>query len=95
VDALHPTTGAKATLDVLREIWTAQGQTAERLTDGDCTAVPSTTGKSCKRMTDVGFEALAEEYDGDMRAAWRATLKREGKLRPGAGLRDLLDEQSG
>ena len=37
--------------------------------------------KSCKRMTDVGFAELAAEYDGDLRAAWRATLKREGKLR--------------
>jgi len=71
---------AEATLNVLREIWTSQGQT-----DIDCAE-----GKSCERMTDVGFEALAEEYDGDIRAAWRATLKREGKLRPGGGLLDAL-----
>lgn len=71
---------AEATLSIIREIWAARGQTSLDCTDA----------KSCKRMTDVGFDALAEEYDGDMRAAWRATLKREGKLRPGGGVRDLL-----
>ena len=71
---------AEATLSIIREIWAARGQTSLDCTDA----------KSCKRMTDVGFDALAEEYDGDMQAAWRATLKREGKLRPGGGVRDLL-----
>jgi hypothetical protein len=71
---------AEATLSIIREIWAARGQTSLDYADA----------KSCKRMTDVGFDALAEEYDGDMRAAWRATLKREGKLRPGGGVRDLL-----
>jgi hypothetical protein len=58
-------------LRVLRDIWSASGQD-----DIDCG-----DARSCKRMTDVGFEEMAQEYDGDLRAAWRATLKREGKLR--------------
>jgi hypothetical protein len=42
-------------------------------------------------MTDVGFEALAEETDGDLRTAWRAQLAREGKLNHEAGsVRDLV-----
>jgi hypothetical protein len=59
------------TLHVLREIWAANGQD-----DIGCAEAGS-----CKRFGDVGFDALADEYDGDIRAAWRATLKREGKLR--------------
>ncbi|MGD0560022.1 MAG: hypothetical protein ABSA93_34270 [Streptosporangiaceae bacterium] len=58
-------------LRVLRDIWSARAQD-----DIDCA-----DARSCKRMTDVGFDELAQEYDGDLRAAWRATLKREGKLR--------------
>jgi hypothetical protein len=58
-------------LHVLREIWAINGQD-----DVGCAEVGS-----CKRFGDVGFDALADEYDGDIRAAWRATLKREGKLR--------------
>ena len=42
-------------------------------------------------MADVGFDGLAEETDGDLRAAWRARLEREGKLNPAAGsVRDLV-----
>jgi len=71
-------------LDVLREIWRSQGQTASELGD-ECGQ------KSCKRMDDagVGFEGFAP--DGDKAAAWRATLAREGKLsRSGGSLRDLV-----
>ena len=72
-------------LGVLREVWSAQGQTAEDIEDA---CGPS---KSCKRMTDVGFDGLAEETDGDLRLAWRTQLAREGKLNPGAGsVRDLV-----
>jgi hypothetical protein len=42
-------------------------------------------------MTDVGFEGLAEETDGDLRLAWRTQLAREGKLNQDAGsVRDLV-----
>ena len=72
-------------LGVLREVWSAQGQTAEDLEEA---WGPS---KSCKRMTDVGFDGLAEETDGDLRLAWRTQLAREGKLNQGAGsVRDLV-----
>jgi hypothetical protein len=71
-------------LDVLREVWSAQGQSSADLDEayGDT--------KACKRMQDVGFEDLADS-SGDLRAAWRATLQREGKLNPEAGtVRDLI-----
>jgi hypothetical protein len=72
-------------LEVLREVWSAQGQTAENV-DDDCGPV-----KACKRMADVGFDGLAEETDGDLRLAWRTQLAREGKLNRGGGsVRDLV-----
>ena len=72
-------------LDVLRSVWSAQGQTTEDVEE----ACGNT--KSCKRMADVGFDGLAEETDGDLRLAWRTQLAREGKLNPDAGsVRDLV-----
>ena len=68
-------------LEVLREVWSARGQTTADLDDA------SGHGKSCKRMADVGFGDL-DGGDGDLRAAWRDRLEREGKLQPGASLRD-------
>jgi hypothetical protein len=80
---------AKEVLEVLREVWSAQGQSAEDVEEACGTAL--TTGKSCQRMTDVGFDGLAEEADGDLRLAWRTRLAREGKLNQGAGsVRDLV-----
>ena len=76
-------------LEVLRGVWSAQGQTAEDVEEACGTA--HTTGRSCQRMTDVGFDGLAEETDGDLRLAWRTQLAREGKLNRGAGsVRDLV-----
>jgi hypothetical protein len=72
-------------LDVLRGVWSAQGQTSEDLEE----ACGNT--KSCQRMADVGFDGLAEETDGDLRVAWRTQLAREGKLNSDAGsVRDLV-----
>ena len=72
-------------LEVLREVWSARGQTAEDVEEA------CGTTRSCKRMTDVGFDGLAEETDGDLRAAWRERLRREGKLDPQAdSIRDLI-----
>lgn len=71
-------------LDVLREIWRSQGQTAADLDD-------SCEQKSCKRMDDagVGFDDFAA--DGDLAGAWRAKLAREGKLSDSGGtVRDLV-----
>ena len=59
--------------EVLRGIWSASGQTAAEL---DELFGPA---KSCKNMRDVGFGGLADSGK-DLRAAWRATLEREGKL---------------
>ena len=71
-------------VEVLRAVWSASGQTSEELED---LFGPS---KSCKSMQNVGFDALAGS-GGDLRTAWRATLRREGKLsrRPGS-VRDLV-----
>ncbi|MBO0774987.1 MAG: hypothetical protein J2P34_01625 [Actinobacteria bacterium] len=70
-------------LEVLREVWNAQGQTSADLGEA------GGAGKSCKRMSGVGFGDLADD-DADLRAAWRAKLAREGKLTPGASVRDLV-----
>jgi hypothetical protein len=70
--------------EVLREVWSAQGQTSADL-DDDCGPT-----KACKKMADVGFDGLADE-DGDLRAAWRNRLQREGKLNEKTGsIRDLV-----
>jgi hypothetical protein len=72
------------TLDVLRGVWNARGQSAEDLEDA------FGAGKSCKRMASVGFTDMAED-DGDVRAAWRDRLRREGKLNPeGGSVADLV-----
>jgi len=72
------------TVQILRGIWGASEQTA-----GDLDELFG-PAKSCKSMQNVGFDGLAGS-DGDMRAAWRATLQREGKLndQPGS-VRDLV-----
>jgi hypothetical protein len=70
-------------LDVLRGIWSAQGQTSADLDEMG-------TGKSCKRMADVGFSEM-DGADGDVRAAWRDRLEREGKLsQDGGSVADLI-----
>jgi hypothetical protein len=76
-------------LEVLREVWSAQGQTSADL-DEACGET-----KSCKKMADVGFDGLADAdggaAGGDLRTAWRDQLRREGKLNPEAGsVRDLV-----
>jgi hypothetical protein len=71
-------------LEVLRGVWSAQGQTSAEL-DEACGNM-----KSCKRMADVGFDGLAGA-DEDLRTAWRARLEREGKLNAeGGSVRDLV-----
>ncbi len=68
---------------MLREVWSASGQTQADLEEA------FGAQKSCKRMQDVGFDDMAG--DGDVRSAWRATLEREGKLHSGPGsVRDLV-----
>jgi hypothetical protein len=86
--------GAQAdeALEVLREVWRGQGQSAADL---DAAADESGTGKSCKRMTDVGFDDFGAGEE-DPAGAWRARLAREGKLAPSGGsVRDLVLRQEG
>jgi hypothetical protein len=68
-------------LEVLRGIWSAQGQSGADL-DEACGH-----GKSCKNMANVGFG----DTDEDLRAAWRGRLEREGKLTAdGGSVKDLV-----
>jgi hypothetical protein len=71
-------------LEVLRDIWRDQEQTAADL-DDDCET-------HCRRMTDagVGFDDYAAGDETDRLAAWRARLEREGKLSSGGSLRDVV-----
>jgi hypothetical protein len=70
--------------EVLREVWSAQGQDRDDLDE----ALAAT--KSCKKMAEVGFDGLAGS-GGDLRTAWRDQLRREGKLNPqAASVRDLV-----
>jgi hypothetical protein len=71
-------------LEVLREVWTAQGQGSADLDEA------GSTGRACKRMAGVGFGELAGEDEEDLRAAWRDRLRREGKLSPEGSLADLV-----
>lgn len=73
-------------LDVLRNVWRSNGQSAADLDD------PSGEQKSCKRMDEagVGYEDFGAG-EQDLNAAWRARLEREGKLdRSGSTIRDLV-----
>jgi hypothetical protein len=73
-------------MEVLREVWRGQGQTAADLDDA------ASEKGSCKRMTDagVGFDDFADG-ESDPASAWRARLEREGKLnRSGSSVRDLV-----
>jgi len=69
-------------LEVLRGIWSAQGQTSANLDDLD-------TGRACKRMADVGFSEMDGAED-DVRAAWRDRLEREGNRNNGGTVADLV-----
>lgn len=71
-------------LEVLRDIWRGQAQTADDLDDGCET--------HCKRMTDagVGFDDYAAGDQTDRLNAWRDRLESEGKLSPVGSLRDLV-----
>lgn len=74
---------------VLRDIWSATGQTTDQLEE---TLGRGGSGKVCKNMARIGFGGMAQRGDGDtntpvdedVRAAWRARLARDGKLDPAA-----------
>ncbi|MFO7192536.1 MULTISPECIES: hypothetical protein [Thermocrispum] len=73
---------ADEAVEVLRDIWRAQGQNVAEV-------FAESGGKSCKRMAAVGYAELAGDTD-DPVGAWKARLAREGKLRPGGSLRELV-----
>jgi hypothetical protein len=91
--------GEQPELAVLREIWSATGQTSAELDELFGTA----PAKVCKNMKDIGFGGMAPDavptsaegtntpVDADIRSAWRRRLEREGKLDPaGVSVRELL-----
>jgi hypothetical protein len=71
-------------VDVLRAVWSAQGQSNEDLDEAEGRA------KVCRNMKDVSFDGMAEP-GSDLRGAWRERLRREGKLSDAGGsIRDLV-----
>jgi hypothetical protein len=71
-------------VDVLRAVWSADGQGGQNLDEA------SGPTKSCKNMKDVSFDGMAEPGT-DLRQAWRDRLRREGKLSTAGGsIRDLV-----
>ncbi|MGH3622303.1 MAG: hypothetical protein ACRDQ5_11000 [Sciscionella sp.] len=81
-------------LSVLRNVWTAREQSSADIEE----ACGNT--KSCKAMANVGFQGMVDggaapsddtSVNNDLRAAWRNTLAREGKLDPEASsVRELI-----
>ncbi len=71
-------------LEVLRDVWRGQAQSAADL-DDNCES-------HCKKMTDagVGYDDYTAGDEKDRMAAWRARLEREGKLGTAGSLRDLV-----
>jgi hypothetical protein len=70
-------------LEVLRGVWSAQGQTVADLDEHQGHA------KACKKMANVGFGGVSGD-DEELRAAWREKLAREGKLAEGGSVKDLV-----
>ena len=72
-------------VEVLRAVWSANGQSTAELDDA------LGEQKACKRMADVNFDGFSESSEGgDLRAAWRQTLERDGKLSGSGSVRDLV-----
>jgi hypothetical protein len=74
-------------LEVLRDLWRGQEQSAADLAEW--------RESSCKRMTDagVGFDEFGAAGEQDRAAAWRARLEREGKLGTAGSLADIVLRQ--
>lgn len=71
-------------MEALRAQWSATPSAQAEL---DEACAPQ---KTCKNMRDVSFDGFAET-GGDLRAAWRDKLAREGKLaESGQSIRDLV-----
>lgn len=73
----------ETTGEVLQSVWMVDHDHSEL--DEDCSPT-----KPCRNMRGVTFEGYADE-GGDVGAAWRAQLDREGKLDKSEGtIRDLV-----
>jgi hypothetical protein len=83
MDAGRMETPEAAALEVLRDVWRAQGPSDD---------LPDSCESHCKKMTDagVGFDDYAAGDEGDRISAWRARLAREGKLSNRGSLADLV-----
>ena len=78
----HPTPRPDDAVEVLRAVWSAEGQ---RLDVDDCGPQ-----KSCRNMQHVSFDGLAEPGT-DLRQAWHERLESEGKREGSeASIRDLV-----
>lgn len=77
------TTQDDTSSDVLQSVWTVDHDHSGL--DEDCSPT-----KPCRNMRVVTFDGFAES-GGDVAAAWRKQLEREGKLdKSGGSLRDLV-----
>ena len=79
---------------VTETIWSsAERSSAERSpADADASDIDEdcSPNRVCRNARSFSFDGFAEE-GGDVQAAWRATLVREGKLGPsGESIRDLV-----
>jgi hypothetical protein len=78
------TSGSDHTQDVTDMMWSSPDTETSGL-DEDCNP-----NRVCRNAQAVGFDGFAEE-GGDVKAAWRETLVREGKLNPSTeSIRDLV-----
>jgi hypothetical protein len=73
-------------LDVLRGVWSGQGQSVAEIDE----ACDGASKKLCRNAVHMGFDGLADDGT-DLRDAWREQLNREGKsYTKGGSLADLI-----
>jgi hypothetical protein len=78
------TSDSDAARSVLRQMWSAQGESGAAPDDD------AGSTKTCRNMKTVSFDGMAEP-GSDLRDAWRERLQREGKLNTsGQSVRDLV-----
>jgi hypothetical protein len=77
-------------LDVLRGVWSGQGQSIAEIDE----ACDGASKKMCRNSVHMGFDGLADD-GGDIRDAWKEQLAREGKTTvKGGSLADLIFSSS-
>ena len=83
------TPGSDHTEAVTETIWSSAERSPADAETGDIDEDCSPT-RVCRNARAFSFDGFAEE-GGDVQAAWRETLVREGKLGPsGESIRDLV-----